>query len=1080
MEATTCKSPSAASRIACAEEWLGRNGHTHELVLIGATTESISRLVRGRVLAQRGCFGWHRFTFTRFAVQLASQALAASGLALAGQVAIEAVCARLAHELGASGRLGRFAPIGDQPGFPRALSRTLTELRLARADPEAMRDQDMAQLLRAFSDLLERLKLADRASLLALATTSLQSSSTICKHPTLFLDVPIATASEREFLRGILMHSPSVCITLPAGDVDTSANLHALGLDINDIEAREGRIAPVLRSLFVEDAPVASVGDAVELFSAPGESRECVEIARRVLREAERGVPFDDMAVVLRAPERYRAPLEEAFARAKVPVHFARGSRRPNPAGRAFLALLMCKVEDLSASRFAEYLSLGVVPDATEAGASPATVPSQERWAAPEHEFSPELTEDDSEERDDDEPLPVVDPDTVPVVAGTLRAPRAWERLVVDAAVIGGRERWGKRLAGLRAELELDYAECEDPEDPVALRLTRELRDLDSLRKYALPLIEELAALPELAPWGAWLDRLSGLAARALRHPESVLRALSELAPMDSVGPVDVHEVRLVLERRLLETVNPPAQRSYGRVYVASTEEIRGLQFEVVFVPGLAEKVFPQKLTEDPLLPDASPTRTELGLRTRSERAALERLALRLALGASRERVVVSYPGIDLEQSRPRTASFYALEVLRAAEGVLLGFDELSLRANISAEARIGWPAPSTSQKAIDDAEHDLAVLDGVRHRTRAETMGSARYLVSANPHLARALRSRWFRWSSRWTAADGLVEPDERAQAALSAHGLDRRSFSATALQNFAACPYRFLLQAVHRLTPRVEPAPIERLDPLQRGSLIHEVQFVLLNRLRDRRALPVTGQSLTAAQELLDGVITEVAGRYAEELRPAIERVWLDSIAEIRADLREWLRRMSEDVRWRPTHFELSFELKQRRAHDPNSVPNPVVLDCGIRLRGSIDLVETSDTGSLRATDYKTGKVRATAGMVIDGGNTLQPVLYALALERLMPHVQVESGRLYYCTHTGEFESVTIPLDDSAREAARLAADTIGSALVQGFLPAAPIDGACRYCDYQRVCGPHEEARTRRKKREPLVQLLALRGVR
>jgi hypothetical protein len=121
------------------------------------------------------------------------------------------------------------------------------------------------------------------------------------------------------------------------------------------------------------------MGDDVAILSAPGESRECVEIARLVRREAERGVPFDRMAVLLRAPGPYRALLEEAFTRASVPAYFAQSMMRPDPSGRAFLALLACAGEGLSTRRFSEYLSLGAVPDAV-AGAPPDPLPRSDRW----------------------------------------------------------------------------------------------------------------------------------------------------------------------------------------------------------------------------------------------------------------------------------------------------------------------------------------------------------------------------------------------------------------------------------------------------------------------------------------------------------------------------------------------------------------------------------------------------------------------------------------------------------------------------------------------------------------------------
>src|SRR5207249_4996029 len=113
------------------------------------------------------------------------------------------------------------------------------------------------------------------------------------------------------------------------------------------------------------EPPAAALDDSVSLSSWPGEARECVEIARGVQAEAARGVRFDRMAVFLRSPAEYRPHLEEAFRRASIPVFFSRGTTRPDPAGRALLALLACKTERLSDRRIADYVSLAPVPDLT-------------------------------------------------------------------------------------------------------------------------------------------------------------------------------------------------------------------------------------------------------------------------------------------------------------------------------------------------------------------------------------------------------------------------------------------------------------------------------------------------------------------------------------------------------------------------------------------------------------------------------------------------------------------------------------------------------------------------------------------
>src|SRR4029077_10048291 len=58
------------------------------------------------------------------------------------------------------------------------------------------------------------------------------------------------------------------------------------------------------RRLFKEEEKSETTPDnTVEVFSAPGEGRECVEIARRVLSIARSGVALDRIAILLRSPE---------------------------------------------------------------------------------------------------------------------------------------------------------------------------------------------------------------------------------------------------------------------------------------------------------------------------------------------------------------------------------------------------------------------------------------------------------------------------------------------------------------------------------------------------------------------------------------------------------------------------------------------------------------------------------------------------------------------------------------------------------------------------------------------------------
>jgi RecB family exonuclease len=645
--------------------------------------------------------------------------------------------------------------------------------------------------------------------------------------------------------------------------------------------------------------------------------------------------------------------------------------------------------------------------------------------------------------------------------------------------VIGGRDRWRRRLDGLEEEFRTKLKEAED--ETSGAHLKQQLLHLDHLRQVALPIIDALDSLPRSAKWGEWLATLTALTNLAIRDREPVLASLAELEPMAPVGPIGLDEVRMVLAERLGRLTRRPSRRRYGAVYVGPAEEARGPSFEVVFIPGLAERLFPQKLIEDPILSDRARKALAADLVVQDDRRINERLALKLAVGAAESAVVLSYPRIDIDQGRPRVPSFYALEATRAAEGTLRGFEELGRIAARVRELRLGWPAPDNPAEAIDNAEFDLALLDKLVDEQPERTIGTANYLLSsqhANPHLARALRARARRWLRRWTPNDGLVDPDDAAKAALLKHSFDRRPFSPTALQKFAECPYRFLLYAIMKLEPREEPEPIETIDPLVRGAMFHEVQFEVLSALRAQGALPVTADNLAAALQMVDEKLRRVAERHREELAPAIDRVWDDGIASISADLSEWLRRAAERRDgWRPDRFELSFGLKDRDQADPASSADPVAIAGGLKLRGSIDLVERDPARArLRITDHKTGKVRAERGVVVGGGRVLQPLLYAMAAEKLLAE-PVDSGRLYYCTLAGGFEEREVELNDSAREALAGTIGAIGEAIEGGFLPAAPDVRECAWCDYRMLCGPYEQRRSAMKPAARLAKLGKLR---
>jgi hypothetical protein len=622
---------------------------------------------------------------------------------------------------------------------------------------------------------------------------------------------------------------------------------------------------------------------------------------------------------------------------------------------------------------------------------------------------------------------------------------------------------------------------------------------------------------------GDWLQRLQGFVpARA--KPADVLRILADLRPMGAVGPVALTEVRDVLADRLMSLeVDPPAHR-YGRVFIGSPHQARGRAFRIVFVPGLAERLFPQKLREDPLLLDdlRSALNDEAGLKPcatgtatpgtgasvaqgfspapasagaphlpiQEDRAELERLLLRLAVGAATERLYVSFPRIETAEARQRVPSFYALEVMRAVTGKIPDHHALETEAAEEAKASLAWPAPAKAEDAIDDFEHDLSVLR-VLMRSNEDVRGHAHYMLRLNDCLRRSATERWARSKPQWSQFDGIVRATDATRPYLKTQRLGERPYSVSALQNYAYCPYRFLLSAIYRLEPLEEPEPLQRLDPLTKGSLFHEVQAEFFRALQKGQQ-PIATTTIETVLGVLDATLTRIAAKYAEQVAPAVDRVWQDEIASLRTDLHVWARNLADTKEWEPWLFEYAFglpavamgeagaEAGAKVERDPHSLPNPVTIDGRFLLRGSIDLVERQGGVLLsrrcrpRRPARHRPNIETDPAWSIIGGQQLQPVI-CLAVRQPLNTVETarfliaRRGRLYRARRADQREEPQ-PRHIEAME-------IIDRAVELGMLPPAPAE-ACRYCDFLTVCGPEQETRARRKSKQQIADLLELRG--
>jgi len=142
-------SPSAAERLAYARDAVRGCSPGSPVLIVGASRGAADDLARDVAVSVPATFGVQRFSLIQLAARTALAALAAEGTTSSTRLGAEAVAARTVFDGTREGTLGYFAPVAATPGFPRALARTLQELRLAgvgarRLSPFAPAGPDLA------------------------------------------------------------------------------------------------------------------------------------------------------------------------------------------------------------------------------------------------------------------------------------------------------------------------------------------------------------------------------------------------------------------------------------------------------------------------------------------------------------------------------------------------------------------------------------------------------------------------------------------------------------------------------------------------------------------------------------------------------------------------------------------------------------------------------------------------------------------------------------------------------------------------------------------------------------------------
>lgn len=671
-------------------------------------------------------------------------------------------------------------------------------------------------------------------------------------------------------------------------------------------------------------------------------------------------------------------------------------------------------------------------------------------------------------------------------VNGELAPIARWNQLARRANLHRPPQEWQVRLGRYRATCEVDLARLRrvgDESKPGRLPwVEAEIRELDDFSDFAEQLARFAVQTPERASWSTYAGRLqgqlqlllgdrSGFAVQMsdeddveLARWDDVQQLLTELSWLDDLEDATPDRFASAA-RRGLQRPTGHHRRFGDGVYVGPLSSAVGLQWDVVYILGAAEKSLPQPRSDDPLLSER--LRASAALPVAADQLRRERADYLIALHSA-DRRVLSYPRADMRAQQGRLPGRWLLE--SATE---LNAGERIYASRIDrAPSRVVAAIPSF-EGALLGSETPADVHEFDLKRIRHAPQPLNHYLAREVKSLGRGLTQRRERWRPVLTRWDGMI-----AEGAASVVGAPH---SAGALQDWATCPYRYFLGRVLRIEERDDPRDELQISALDKGSLMHDIldQF-----FRQTESQPSPGQRWPGSdRQRLETIAIEMLDDARQRGLTGRDLLWRRDRQEILNDLQTLLAR-DDEHRAREHTRQIASELVFGRLPDSQAEVELVLAEGGsLQLRGMIDRVDRSTTaGRVIVIDYKTGKEFPRASELkqdpLVGGRFLQLPVYALAARQvydLEPTATVSSA-YWFITDRAGFKYNRIDWNEEHTQRFEQAVNLIARNIQLGRFPANPgaddhreRNSNCRFCSFDPVCPVDRSARWKLNQHDP-----------
>lgn len=411
-------------------------------------------------------------------------------------------------------------------------------------------------------------------------------------------------------------------------------------------------------------------------------------------------------------------------------------------------------------------------------------------------------------------------------------------------------------------------------------------------------------------------------------------------------------------------------EKSDSAVLVTSIEEIRGLDFDYLFIGGLCDGDFPTRYQPEIFFSKSFQKQEEVHLKE-------ERYRFYQGLSAWRERLYLSAPlnegGKELNESSflkefcrlfevtPLDKEYFADKIFSREEVLkIIG----SVKGNIRDEIII----PELEKEGFD-----REYLEKALHIQEVRLKGADNSPYGG--YAAEGLEMLTGEWKEKISARFDILK---------------NKQYSISQLETYAKCPFKFFTERV--LAVREEKEPSDEIEAIEMGNLLHSIFFEFFTWLRDKGIkLHSCSEDLfaKARKKIFEIAEAEINAMpfssplsfYEREKILGIEGKQTDSIL---FKLIKYERDNYDG--YEPGYFEMPFGNVDREKSESSLQSEGSITLNGVKLKGKIDRIEIkNDEKLLRIVDYKLGGKKPSREE-LRKGLSLQLPVYLAAAEQIL----------------------------------------------------------------------------------------------